>query len=69
MFKNILFDLDGTIIDSREGIINGFVYTLKHFCIEVQDRTSLEKFIGPPLEDTKRKKCSSSHIKTRTLCE
>ena len=52
MFKNILFDLDGTIIDSREGIINGFVYTLKHFCIEVQDRTSLEKFIGPPLEDT-----------------
>ncbi len=52
MFKNILFDLDGTIIDSREGIINGFVYTLKHFDIEVQDRTSLEKFIGPPLEDT-----------------
>ena len=52
MFKNILFDLVGSKIDSIEWIIYGFVYTLKHFDIEVQDRTSLDKFIWPPLEDT-----------------
>ena len=52
MYTNILFDLDGTIIDSKEGIINAFEYALKKFNIEIQDRTKLEQFIGPPLIDT-----------------
>ena len=52
MLKNIFFDLDGTIVDSKEGIINGFIYALKYFNIEVKNRKQLEKFIGPPLEDT-----------------
>ena len=52
MYTNILFDLDGTIIDSKEGIINAFEYALKKFNIEIQDRTKLEQFIGPPLIET-----------------
>ena len=52
MIKHVFFDLDGTITDSREGIINGFVYALKYYCIEVEDRKYLEKFIGPSLLDT-----------------
>lgn len=52
MIKNVFFDLDGTITDSREGIINGFVYALKYYGIEVEDRKYLEKFIGPSLLDT-----------------
>ena len=52
MIKNILFDLDGTLTDSREGIINGFIYALSFFNIEVNDRKPLEKFIGPPLDDS-----------------
>lgn len=52
MFKNVFFDLDGTIIDSREGIVNGFIYSLKYFNIEVKDRKEIEQFIGPPLEDS-----------------
>lgn len=52
MYKNILFDLDGTIVDSREGIINGFIYALKFFNIDVKNRSELEQFIGPPLVDT-----------------
>lgn len=52
MYKNILFDLDGTIVDSREGIINGFIYSLKYFKIDVKNKSELEQFIGPPLVNT-----------------
>lgn len=51
-FDVILFDLDGTLTDSAPGIINSVVYSLKKFGIEVEDRTPLRKFIGPPLVDS-----------------
>lgn len=45
----ILFDLDGTLTDPGLGITNSAAYALHKFQIEVPDRTSLYKFIGPPL--------------------
>ena len=50
MYQNILFDLDGTLTDPGTGITNSVVYALKKFGIDVADRTSLYKFIGPPLK-------------------
>ncbi len=50
----IFLDLDGTITDSREGIINCFEYALNYFGIEVGNRADLEQFIGPPLEQSFR---------------
>ncbi len=49
MYDIVLFDFDGTIIDSGMGITNSVMYALKKFGIEVEDRASLYKFIGPPL--------------------
>ena len=48
-FDAILFDLDGTLIDSGEGVFNSVEYALKKFGIEVKDKTKLRCFIGPPL--------------------
>lgn len=48
----VLFDLDGTLTDPALGITNSVIYALKHFDIEVADRTELYKFIGPPLMDS-----------------
>jgi len=48
----ILFDLDGTLTDPKEGITKCAAYGLKHFGIEVEDLDSLTKFIGPPLIDS-----------------
>jgi len=50
MYKNILFDLDGTLTDPGMGITNSVMHALKKFNIEVEDRTSLYRFIGPPLK-------------------
>lgn len=50
--KAILFDLDGTLTDSGEGIMNCAKLALEHYGIEVPDRESLRVFVGPPLHDT-----------------
>ena len=51
-YENIFFDLDGTLIDSGEGIMNSVQYALKKFGIEERDRERLRLFIGPPLIDS-----------------
>lgn len=50
--KSILFDLDGTVTDSGEGIMNCAAFTLEHFGLPIPDRTILREFVGPPLRDT-----------------
>lgn len=50
--KYVLFDLDGTLTDSQEGIMNSIEYTLKHFGIQVEDRSALRPWLGPPLVDS-----------------
>lgn len=50
--KTILFDLDGTLTDSGEGIINCASLALEHFGIPVPDRQTMRVFVGPPLHDT-----------------
>lgn len=47
--KTILFDLDGTLTDSAEGILNSVTLALEHFKIPVPDRDAMRVFIGPPL--------------------
>lgn len=49
--KHIIFDLDGTLTDSGEGILNSVEMTLRHFHLPVPDRQALRVFIGPPLRD------------------
>lgn len=48
----IFFDLDGTLTDSSEGITKCAQLALRHFGIQVEDRTTLTDFIGPPLRET-----------------
>ena len=51
MPKSILFDLDGTLTDSGEGIINCASLALRHFGLPVPDREAMRVFVGPPLRD------------------
>lgn len=48
----ILFDLDGTLTDSGEGITKSVQYALSKFGIEEPNLNNLTKFIGPPLIDS-----------------
>lgn len=50
--KNIFFDLDGTLSDSAEGIINCATLALEYFKLPIPKREEMQVFIGPPLRDT-----------------
>ena len=52
MNKTILFDLDGTLTDSGEGIINCAILALEHFGLPIPSREEMRVFVGPPLHET-----------------
>lgn len=52
MAKTILFDLDGTLADSGDGIINCATLALEYFGLPVPDRKTMRTFVGPPLFKT-----------------
>ena len=45
------FDLDNTLINNREGIVNSFNYALKKFNFPKMERITILKMIGTPLEE------------------
>ena len=49
MYKAILFDLDGTLTDSGEGIMRSVQYALEKIGHPEPDYTRLRSFVGPPL--------------------
>ena len=52
MWNTVLFDLDGTLTDSGEGITKCVQYALrKEFNIVVDDLRDLDCFVGPPLKE------------------
>lgn len=56
----ILFDLDGTLTDSAEGIVNSVVYALERKGIPYTNKQALRCFVGPPLQDSFRDYCGFS---------
>jgi len=49
---NILFDLDGTLTDPKEGIVNSILYALNKLGIHENNIDELDTFIGPPLRES-----------------
>lgn len=50
--EHLLFDLDGTLTDPKEGITKSVQYALRFFGIEVENPDDLCYFIGPPLKES-----------------
>lgn len=48
----LLFDLDGTLFNTKPGIVNCVQYALAHYGIQEDNPDNLEKFIGPPLHQS-----------------
>ena len=49
MYKAVLFDLDGTLTESGEGITKSVQYALEKFGIKGINPDDLLCFVGPPL--------------------
>lgn len=49
-YQTIVFDFDGTVIDSGPGILRCARETIMQSGLEMPDESALRKFIGPPLK-------------------
>ena len=54
-YNVVLFDLDGTLTDSKIGITKSVQYALSKFNIREDNLDNLESFIGPPLSESFQK--------------
>jgi len=53
--KIVLFDLDGTITDSSEGIVNSIKFALSRLGFPAESTEKLQTYIGPSLHETFKK--------------
>ena len=65
MYQYLLFDLDGTLTDSREGIVTCLQYAIGKLGDPVPEEADLLKFIGPPLMQSFTEYCGYSEEKAR----
>lgn len=69
MYRYILFDLDGTLTDSREGIVHCVRETILGYGDHVPEEETLLRFIGPPLQDSFIRFCGYSAEKAAEAVE
>ncbi|EJR55273.1 HAD hydrolase, family IA [Bacillus cereus VD107] len=62
MYTTFLFDLDGTLTDPKEGIINSVLYALEKMGIEEVNISGLDSFIGPPIQQSFAERYNMSEI-------
>lgn len=51
-FKAAVFDLDGTLLDTSEGVLASVRYTINYFGFKPLAEEQLRNFIGPPIQDS-----------------
>ncbi|MDD6308368.1 MAG: HAD-IA family hydrolase [Clostridia bacterium] len=67
MYDTILFDLDGTLVNSALGITEGVRYALEKCNMEPLPYAIREKFIGPPMRQSFQKYCFVDEEKAEML--
>lgn len=53
----VIFDLDGTILDTSKGIISSIKYTIDIMNLKRLSEESVSSFIGPPIQDSFAREC------------
>lgn len=52
MIKNVIFDLDGTLLDTREGVIESAKYAAKQMGYPELPYGTMLTFVGPPIQNS-----------------
>ena len=69
MYQYIFFDLDGTLTDSKEGIVNCLKYAFEQLGDPIPPDETLLRFIGPPLLASFQEFCGYDAVKARQALE
>lgn len=49
-YELVVFDVDGTLLDTSEGVLSSVKYTIERFGFDMPDDKQLRTFIGPPIQ-------------------
>lgn len=52
MLENVIFDLDGTLLDTTEGILESAAYAVKQMGFGMLSYNEMLKFVGPPIQNS-----------------
>ena len=61
MYEVVFLDLDGTITDSKPGVLTSVKYALRKMGKPIPSEAELNNFIGPPLVDSFEKYCGMNN--------
>ena len=65
--KYVLFDLDGTLLDTREGVLGAILNTIERCNREIPSPEILESLIGPPIQKSFQKLYNLSNEKAMEM--
>lgn len=51
-YEIAVFDVDGTLLDTREGVLESVKHTIRKFGYDMPEPEVLRSFIGPPIQDS-----------------
>ena len=69
MYKTVLFDFDGTVFDTGEGIMKSVQYAAEAFGYSEPDWTALRSFVGPPLVTSFARRYGVDEAKAKAMCD
>ena len=68
MYKTILFDFDGTVFDTGEGIMKSVQYAAGCFGYSEPDWRALRSFVGPPLVESFARRYGVDEETAKAMC-
>lgn len=64
-YHTVMFDLDGTLSDSAQGVHDGIVAALSEMGVPIPDLSDRSRYIGPPLMSTFQRLCGMTEERAR----
>lgn len=64
-----VFDVDGTLLDTTEGVLAAVIYTIKKYNLPTLSEEQLKTFIGPPVQDSFQKYYQLGNRENQKLAE
>lgn len=52
MYKSVIFDLDGTLLDTTSGVVYAVKYTIDELGLPMPGKDIIASFVGPPMQNS-----------------